>query len=187
MGDSWSANITSWWIRQSRKIWKIRNEKLHDTAKENISRAEEEAHEQVRRLYESAHLLSATDKELFSKSIEDMMNQPLASLRIWIETAWPTVKNCIQHQTERLLRQNQRMTEFMTTDSTLTDETVEFEEIVDYHMGGQEMISGHQESMETLGHLDNQQENERILIYENNNNEISQQTLAHHQHMIDGQ
>lgn len=48
MGDWWSANITSWWIRQSRKIWNIRNEKLHDTTKENISRAEEEAHEQVR-------------------------------------------------------------------------------------------------------------------------------------------
>lgn len=43
-----------------------------------------------------------------------MITQPLASIKIWIETTWPTVKACLQHQTEKIRRQNWQLEELFT-------------------------------------------------------------------------
>jgi hypothetical protein len=166
MGDSWSSNISEWWIRKSRSVWNLRNSKLHDIDKVNESREEQEAFAQVRKLYETSFLLSANDRELFQTSMEDLIQQPLASIRTWIKTAWPTVKNCLQHHSEQLKQQNRQIYNYFqqTTNESSNHPSGETQEI-------------------------NLQANERIIIFEStsqadNQMEIQRDTPPD---MIDGQ
>ncbi len=103
LGDSWSASISEWWIRKSRNEWLARNERTHSTLLNSESRLEQETYAQVRKLYESEERLSANDRELFSRSIEDFLAEPWQSLQTWVEQATRTVAICLQAQMERIV------------------------------------------------------------------------------------
>ena len=118
LGDSWSASISEWIIKKGREIWLQRNEKTHNSDPNSTSRLEKETISQVRKMYESAYLLSANDRELFSVPIEDFIKQPWQSLQIWVNTAGPTVKACIAAQNERLLSQNYQITDYFNFDKS---------------------------------------------------------------------
>lgn len=124
LGDSWSATISAWWINQSRKIWNQRNDKLHQHTKDNESLSEQETFAQVRKLYDTARLLSANDRELFDIPLEDLLKHPIHSLQSWVKTAWPTVKICVQHHTERLVNHQKRLSELFRTIQTPTTDIV---------------------------------------------------------------
>ena len=113
LGDSWSSKISEWWIQKSRAIWLQRNEKLHNCTKENESRLEQETFAQIRKLYDTSHLLSANDREIFSTPMEDLIQQPIHSLQLWVRTAWPTVRTCLKNYSDRIVLQNQRLSQFL--------------------------------------------------------------------------
>jgi hypothetical protein len=114
LGDSWSASVSAWFIKQSRKIWIQRNEKTYSTEQANKSRLEKETFAQVRKLYETSEMLSANDRELFVTPIEDFIQQPWHILNTWVNTAWPTVRECLKAQTERILNHQPRITEYFS-------------------------------------------------------------------------
>ena len=113
LGDSWSSKISEWWIQKSRAIWLQRNEKSHNCTKENESRLEQETFAQIRKLYDTSHLLSANDREIFSTPMEDLIQQPIHSLQLWVRTAWPTVRTCLKNYSDRIVLQNQRLSQFL--------------------------------------------------------------------------
>jgi hypothetical protein len=116
--DSWSASVSEWFIKQGRCIWLQRNEKTYNTTQSNQSRLEKETFAQVRKLYETSELLSANDKEIFATPLEEFIQQPWHILNTWVNTAWPTVRACLEAQTERILAHQPRITEFFSSISS---------------------------------------------------------------------
>jgi hypothetical protein len=118
LGDSWSASVSEWMIKKGREIWLTRNEKTHNTDINATSRLEKETYAQVRKLYDSAHLLSANDRELFSIPIDEFIQQPWQNLQTWVSTARPTFNACIKAQNDRLLSQQPKITEYFNVTAT---------------------------------------------------------------------
>jgi hypothetical protein len=112
LGDSWSAKVSLWWIKKSHEIWMDRNDIVHSKLPGIQSRLEEETLAQVQRLYDQQDLLPAADREMLDMSLEQRLQQPIQSLRRWLEITSPTVHRCILLFREVLQAQHQTITSF---------------------------------------------------------------------------
>lgn len=129
----------------------------------------------MRKLYETSHLLSAQDRELFIHPIEDMMKQPITSLRTWIQTAWPTVRTCLQRHTERIIQQNHRIINFFQADGSTPEEVNETyiaTQVIQEDNSSTRQIT----SQSDISHHESiTQVNERILIYDTHHTDTENQ------------
>jgi hypothetical protein len=93
--DKWSSRVSLWLIRRAHKIWKTRNEQLHRTSTAtNLSHAELELHEQVRKLYEQQEHLNYHDKDLFAMPLPERLQQSIQSMKAWLHSTARTVQIC---------------------------------------------------------------------------------------------
>ena len=112
LGDSWSAKISLWWIKKSHEVWISRNECVHGKQPGLESRLEEEVFAQIQQLYDQAEDLPALDREILDMPIQQRLQQPVRSLKRWLDITKPTVQRCIDAYSAVLLHQNRNMSEF---------------------------------------------------------------------------
>jgi hypothetical protein len=100
----------------------------------------------LRKLYETANMLSANDGALFTTSFDDFLQQPWQVLRSWTSIAWPTAEACLQSPTDHILRQHPRIAKIFHPD------TAEHENGIKYNTGKRDLqndidIKQHQQAM----------------------------------------
>jgi hypothetical protein len=101
LGNTWSANVSEWWIKQVFSIWEKRNNAIHAPT-EGATRDKAEALAQVQKLYSHEMDISETDRGIFSMPLERRLTLPWKILADWVDNTWPTVKICMIQFQQRL-------------------------------------------------------------------------------------
>ena len=95
-GLVWSTKVCSWMIQESRQVWLKRNEDVHKTSSENITKSEQETLEQIRHLYSLSDDVSHIDRAIFAEPLETLLQRPIDSLQQWLRNTTPVVNKCIR-------------------------------------------------------------------------------------------
>jgi hypothetical protein len=96
--DQWQAKLSAWIIQQAHTIWGERNNEIHEP-EDTISRQVQETHAQITKLYElaAAHLNIHDRNKIFSETLQQRLQRPEASNRIWATQVYSAVRNAIHH------------------------------------------------------------------------------------------
>jgi hypothetical protein len=91
-GDGWTANLIGYMWRQSRAVWKLRCEELHDDTPIENAREIQELSARVHALYRVSPELNNHDRRIFDQPIEQTLGQSTRNLRLWVRRIGPIVK-----------------------------------------------------------------------------------------------
>ena len=91
-GNGWTAKLIRYLWRQSRAVWKLRCEELHDDSPIENAREMQELSAKVHALYRVAPGLNNHDKRIFDAPIEHTLGQSNRNLRLWVGRIGPIVK-----------------------------------------------------------------------------------------------
>ena len=98
-GHYWSKHLIHFLWQQARKLWKERNEKVHEPDQQERDSPQERKtlQNKIRILYGSATTVREADRRnFFNQKIEDVIDGPTIVLRAWITTNGPPIKRAIQ-------------------------------------------------------------------------------------------
>jgi hypothetical protein len=94
--------------------WHLRNAALHGQDDiEHTSILRDRLHEKVRRMYAQADKISAIDRILFDRPINDVTSLPLAAIELWISQVEPTLQRCISDAEVELQQAFATMDDFL--------------------------------------------------------------------------
>lgn len=111
LGDSWSSNISLWWINEVYSIWNLRNQDIHcSTVIE--SREEKETKEQVKLLYDQIYNISMYDRNMLKMPITDRLQQHPESLKIWLYMNKVTINLSVKEYLKKLTSGQQDIRKF---------------------------------------------------------------------------
>ena len=101
VSDTWTASLCKWLVREGRSIWMQRNEE-NFSEPEGKTRDEQEAIEQITRLYSMEGELSQHDKAILGLPMEERLQQPVKSLQKWISSTYSVVQYCAKSFKEKM-------------------------------------------------------------------------------------
>jgi hypothetical protein len=98
-GKYWARHLITFLWQQNRKLWKGRNEQVHQPNDEETDSPQERQNLQnrIELLYTSKDKLREADKRnFFSQPVREVTKGPTRELRAWITTSEPPIKKAIQ-------------------------------------------------------------------------------------------
>jgi hypothetical protein len=93
----WGMKLIQYMWEQGKRVWKQRNDKVHskeDPDARNQQRKEIEA--KVRNLYNYADQLSATDRDLLARPLEERLRSKTHDLETWYEETHALIRECVR-------------------------------------------------------------------------------------------
>jgi hypothetical protein len=109
LGDSWSAQVGSFLIQESRRFWTMRNnerQKSSSIDEPDRPRAVVEAETRVKSLYNRENELAQRDRKIFDLPLAKRLELPVKHQELWYERTLPMVNRLAREEQERLKKNN---------------------------------------------------------------------------------
>jgi hypothetical protein len=118
-GKNWSLQVIEWMWLKGHALWKERCDKAHEkTGRAETAQQKSMVEAKVKALYLQAEHVGYLDRhKMFSRSVEDKLQEPAKRLQRWVELVTPAVKQAVREYSMRLRKQAQDIRKFFQHDS----------------------------------------------------------------------